>query len=246
MKLGQNSAYLTHRHNVRIIMEYLLCPNIHLIVAYYAAPKKITENSDFIRLSGRKPNLANILSDFVAYYSRRAKDCHAAAISYQTLDLGMNLRRWCPERHDKAIQEHKEIGQIAMPRHTNSHIHCLQQIRAMSACFGLTQGDLESENEYNAPLLSSVFSIRFFFPIDLLLLYRRLLWRTGDIVKIPITLYHRLILVERDDIFDDIFEKIFTGVFCCTVINYSLANTMYWPAATTRLSSQRNSCNDTM
>ena len=80
--------------------------------------------------------------------------------------------------------------------------------------------------------------ISLFFTI---LLYRRLLWRTGDIVKkIPITLYHRLILGERHDI----FEKIFTGVFYCTVINYSLANTMYWPAATTRLSSQRNSCND--
>ena len=53
-KLGQNSAYLTHWHNGRIIMEYLLCPNNHLFVAY-AAPKKIAKNSDFIRLLGQKP-----------------------------------------------------------------------------------------------------------------------------------------------------------------------------------------------
>ena len=103
-----------------------------------------------------------------------------------------------------------------MSRHTNSHICCPQQIRrAISACFGLPQGDLESE--YNTPFLSSLSFLFLFFPIDLrptcvcvvigttrclwrrplffmILLYRRLLWRTGDIVKkIPITLYHRLI-----------------------------------------------------
>ena len=39
----------------------------------------------------------------------------------------------------------------------------------------------------------------------MILLYRRLLWRTGDTVKkIPITLYCRLIPGERDDIFKKI------------------------------------------
>ena len=127
----------------------------------------------------------------------------------------MSLCRWCPERHDKAIRDHKKSGQIAMSRHINSHIYCPQQIRAMDACFGLTQGDLESE--YNTSFFCSVFSIIFFFPIDLrltcvcvvigttrylcrrslffmILLHRRLLWRTGYIVeKIPIALFRRLI-----------------------------------------------------
>ena len=91
----------------------------------------------------------------------------------------------------------------------------------MSACFGLTQGDLESE--YNTPFLSSsCISMLFFCPFDLrltcacvvigttrylcrrslsfiILLYRRLLWRIGDTVKkIPSTLYHRLIPGEHD------------------------------------------------
>ena len=134
----------------------------------------------------------------------------------------MDLCSWCPERHDKAIRDHKKSGQITMSRHTNSHIYCPQQIRAMNACFGLTQVDLESE--YTTPFLSSLsfFSIVFFFPIDLrltcvcvvigttrywcrksaffmILLYRRLLWRTGDIAKkIPITLYHRLLPGEHE------------------------------------------------
>ena len=49
--------YFTSWHNGRIVMEYLLCPNDHLFVAY-AAPKKVAENSDFIRLLGQKPKLA--------------------------------------------------------------------------------------------------------------------------------------------------------------------------------------------
>ena len=140
----------------------------------------------------------------------------------------MNLCSWCPERHDTDIRDHKKSGQIAMSRHTNSHhIYCPQQMRAMSACFGLKQGDLESE--YNTPFLSSLFFLFFsFLPIDLrltcvcvvigttrylcrrsllfmIVLYRRLLWRTGDIVKkIPISLYYRLIPGERDDIFKKI------------------------------------------
>ena len=134
--------------------------------------------------------------------------------SYQTLNLGMNLCSWCPERHDKAIRDHKKSGQIAMSRHTinNSHMYCPQQIRATSACFGLTQGDLGSECN-NTPFLSSLsFLFFFFFPIvlrltclyvvigttvylcrrslfSMILLYHQLLWRTGDIVKkTPITL----------------------------------------------------------
>ena len=58
LKLGQNSAYLTRWHNGRMIMEYLMRPNNYLFVAY-AAPKKIAENSDFIRLLGQKSKLAS-------------------------------------------------------------------------------------------------------------------------------------------------------------------------------------------
>ena len=47
-------------------MEYLLCPNNHLIVAY-AAQKTVAENSDFIRLLGQKPKLANNFAGFLAY-----------------------------------------------------------------------------------------------------------------------------------------------------------------------------------
>ena len=48
-------------------MEYLLCPNNHLFAAY-AAPKKIAENSDFIRLLGQKPKLANIIFSRVFFH----------------------------------------------------------------------------------------------------------------------------------------------------------------------------------
>ena len=68
-------------------MENLLCPNNHLFVAY-AAPKEIAKNSDLIRLLGQKPKLANIFAGFLAYYSRRAKNCHATAIRTQRSTSG--------------------------------------------------------------------------------------------------------------------------------------------------------------
>ena len=58
----------------------------------------------------------------------------------------MNLCGWCPEHHDKAPRDHKKSGRIAMSRHTNSHIYCPQQIRAMNACFGLTQEVILNRN----------------------------------------------------------------------------------------------------
>ena len=68
-------------------MEYLLCPNNHLFVAY-AAPKEIVENPDSILLLGQKPKLANMFAGFLAYYSRRAKNCHATAIRTKRSILG--------------------------------------------------------------------------------------------------------------------------------------------------------------
>ena len=50
-------------------MENLLCPNNHLFVAY-AEPKKIAENSDFIRLLGHKPKLANVFAVFFLHTTR--------------------------------------------------------------------------------------------------------------------------------------------------------------------------------
>ena len=128
-----------------------------------------------------------------------------------------------------------------MSRYTNSHIYSPQKIRAMSTCFGLTQGDIESE--YSTPFLSSLsFLFFYFFPMDLrlacvcavigttryfwrslffiILLYRRLLWRTGDIVKkIPITLYHPLVPGEHEIAFSRIslFFIILSSNYCwCT------------------------------
>ena len=77
LKLGQNSAYLIHWHNGRIVMEYFLCPNNHLFVAY-AAPKTIAEKNDLIRLLGQKPKFANIFAGFLAYDLQN--NCHATAI----------------------------------------------------------------------------------------------------------------------------------------------------------------------
>ena len=111
----------------------------------------------------------------------------------------------------------KKSCQIAMSRHNISHVYCPQQIWAMS-CFGLAQGDVESE--YNASFLSSLSFHNFNFsdwlasdvrkrsdryheiPIFIILLYRRLLWCTRDIVKnVSITLYPRLIPGEHEMIF---------------------------------------------
>ena len=121
-----------------------------------------------------------------------------------------------------------------MSRRTNSHIYCPQQIRATSACFGLTQGDLESEHK--PPFISSVFPIIFFLPIDLRLtcicvvigttryLCRRflffmiLLYRWlpgGSVKKIPITLYHRSLNSWRTR--DDIFKKILYFVMLSSI-----------------------------
>ena len=148
--------------------------------------------------------------------------CDRNRKSYQTLDLGMNLCTWCPECHDTAIRDHKKSGQITMSPHINSRIYCPQQMRAINACFGLTQGVILNLNIIPLFFLLCLFII-FFFPIDLrltivcivvgttrylfrrsyffmILLYRRLLWRTGDVVKkIPITLYHRLTSGEHDE-----------------------------------------------
>ena len=142
----------------------------------------------------------------------------------------------------KAMRDHKS-GQIAMSRHTHRHIYCPQQIRAMSACFGSTQDD---RNIIPCPFSFFCLCILFFFPIDLrlkcvcvvigatrylcrslfvtILLYRRLLWRTGDIVKIPIAPYHRLIPGEHDEM---TFSRRSLYFIIVPGINLLLAHTMY-------------------
>ena len=167
LKLGQNSAYLTHWQNGRIIMEYLLCPNNHLFVAY-AAPKNIAENSDFIRLLGQKPKLANIFAGFLAYYLRRAKKlpCDRNRKSYQTLDLGMNLCSCAQGVTVKPFGIIRRAVKSPCPGIlTAISIYCPQQIRAMDACFGLTQGELESEYNTCTPFLSSLSFLLFLFSI---------------------------------------------------------------------------------
>ena len=115
LKLGQNSAYLTHWHNGPIVLEYLLRPNNHLLVAY-AVPKKIAENLDSIRLLGQKPKLAIIIfSRIFLHATRVGQKLPFDRNSYQTLHLGMNLCSWCPEHHDKAIRDMKKAVKSPFP-----------------------------------------------------------------------------------------------------------------------------------
>ena len=78
-----------------------------------------------------------------------------------------------------------------MSRHTNSHIYCPQQIRAMSACFGLTQGDLESEYDTWYPFFSSLSFLLFDFSN----------WLASD-VRMRSDRYHE-IFVQKNSIFYD-------------------------------------------
>ena len=127
-------------------------------------------------------NLSSLMFSRVFLHTTRVGPCDRN--SYQTLDLGMNLCSWCPERHDKNIRDIRRALKSPCPgiltaivdvavltltrtiksvvtgqapvtlelrntpgkKNTNKpklvHMYCPQQIRAISACFGLTQGDL--------------------------------------------------------------------------------------------------------
>ena len=148
-----------------------------------------------------------------------------------------------------------------MSRDTNSHNYCPQQIGAMSACFGLTQSDLESG--YNTLVSFLSFLFLSFFPIDLrptcgcvvisitryfcrislifiILLYRR--YHCQEILSRR-SLLLCIIAVNPWRTQDEIFKTM--PIFCYTVINQLPAHAMHWPAATTTISRQRSSCNHT-
>ena len=123
-----------------------------------------------------------------------------------------------------------------------------QQIRAMNACFGLTQGGLQSE--YNTPFFSFL-CVLFFFSSN---------WLASDVLGDK---YHEVFVQKIPFLYDsaissfavaqwrycqeypyysvssvnswrtrrdDNFNK--TPIFHYTVINLLLAHTMYWPATT--------------
>ena len=101
--------------NGRKIME---CYN-HLFVDY-ATPKKNAENPVFIRLLGK--NLRSLIfSRVFCILLQQDKNPPCDRNSYKTLDLRMNLYSWYPERQIQSHSGHKS-GQIAMSRHSNSHI----------------------------------------------------------------------------------------------------------------------------
>ena len=137
-------------------MEYLLWPRIIISLSLMRHRKKSLKIPISIAYWVR--NLSSLIFSRVFLHTTRARRnnaCDRNRKSYKTLGLGMNLCSWCPERHKKANRDNQKSGRIAMSRHTNSRIYFPQQMRAMSACFELTQGDLESEYD-NTPFLSSL------------------------------------------------------------------------------------------
>ena len=91
-----------------------------------------------------------------SYVSTKAKKVSTLRGPAQLADLQEAL--WVPTNNFTS-------GQIAMSRYTNSNMYCPQQISPMSACFGLTQGDLESEYNTRYPFSSvSVYPLSFLLP----------------------------------------------------------------------------------
>ena len=127
----------------------------------------------------------------------------------------MNLCSWCPQRHDKAIRDIRRAVKSPCPGILTA-IYIAHNRWEQSAPASAWHRVILTRNIVPLFFLLCLF-YSFFFPIDLrltcvcvvigttrclcrrplffmILLYRRLLWHTGDIVKkIPITLYHRLI-----------------------------------------------------
>ena len=81
---------------------------------------------------------------------------------YQTLDLGMNLCSWCPERHDKAVRDIRRAVKSPCPGILTAIYILPTTDKSNERLLWLgTQGDLESE--YNTPFLSSLSLLIFSF-----------------------------------------------------------------------------------
>ena len=181
----------------------------------------------------------------------------------------MSQCSWCPERHDKVIRDiHNKSGQVAMSRHTNSHTNCSPQIRAMSACFILTQtGWSRIGIKYPFPFFCILYSIHFsnWLASDVRMRSNNR-YHDNFVDKIPMfydTSYCYIVdcagtreilsrkipiaLVNSSRTRDDIFEKI--PIFCYTVLSsISCWRTRYIDQQQTTIifvSSQRNSCDHT-
>ena len=104
-------------------MEYLHAHS-HLFVAYYATPKTTAaENLNFIRLYGK--NLTKLVKCFSGFscilLERRAKIRNATAISTKHSASVWIYTVGTQSVEDKSHSGHKS-GQMAMSRHTNSHV----------------------------------------------------------------------------------------------------------------------------
>ena len=80
---------------------------------------------------------------FLQYHSRRAKVRHATAIRTKRSTSELICTVDTQRVQDKAIRDVRAV-KTPCPGILTA-ICCPQQTRAMSACFGLSQGDLESE-----------------------------------------------------------------------------------------------------
>ena len=127
-----------------------------------------------------KPKLANIVAGFLAYYSLRAtkKKHHATAIRTKRSTSGCIYTVGTQSVKDKAFRGMRAV-KSSCPGILTAII-CAQQIRAMSACFGWSRGDLESEYPHGTAVISCWCSILkscsrivsvLFFPIPYLSLH---------------------------------------------------------------------------
>ena len=66
LKLGQNSAYSTHWNNGRIVMEYLLCPNNHLLCRVCGTEKSLKIMCSSFAYWVRNLSLLLIFASFLA------------------------------------------------------------------------------------------------------------------------------------------------------------------------------------
>ena len=95
----------------------------------------------------KQPKLANIFAGFLACYSSRAEIRHAIAIlTKRSTSSGCIYTVGTQSVKDKAIRDIIRTAKSPCPGIQPSHILPTTQIRSMSACSDLSQGDFESEH----------------------------------------------------------------------------------------------------
>ena len=150
---------------------------IYRFVAY-ATPKTFAENPVFMRLLGK--NLSSLIFSRVFLPTTRAGLKFAMRTQFVQNDRPQDESIQLVPKASK-IKAIRDIRAVKPPcPGILTAIYCPQQIRAMSACFGLSQGDLESEYPLCTAVIScwcslseKLFSIlcqSFFHPIIILAL----------------------------------------------------------------------------